>query len=1034
MKNFLHSFKSRGYRFGAFHAALIVCFFVQIMAVKSFAQQRISVSGKVVEQGVPIPGVNILIKGEATGTTTDANGHYTLETRPDDVLMFSFIGYTTQEVVVGNRTTIDIEMIPDVVSLSEVVVVGYGEQKKVNLTGAVGVLEGKDLLQRQTLQVSDALQGQVAGVTVTRNNSAPGASSTVRVRGITTFNTNDPLVIIDGVPQGGLNDVNPNDIESISVLKDAAAASIYGSRAAAGVILITTKRGKEGKTSISYNYEYGSNSPTELPEFTNAKRYQEMFNEREANDGAGPRFEEAKVADWDALNASEPDLYPNTNWQDAMFSQSSSRQRHSINVTTGTKNIRTNAIFNYDTEDAIYVNRNFDRYTARVNNDVILSNKLSASIDFSYKYAVNNLPPLGDNVVPLARRYPGIYDNKYEDGRWAVGKDGINPMAMLYDGGFRKEQYNKVAGRFLLEFKPIEGLSIKGVISPSMDFNKSKQFDKVVQYTALTDPGQVSYKSRPLDKLSENREEQVFMTKQLLINYGKQFGKHDLNLLLGYEDISDKYEGLSASREGFDVNTIPYLNLGTRTYIDNSGFSYEYGLNSYFGRLQYNFNSKYLLEFNLRADASSRFSPENRVGYFPSLSAAWVMSDENFLDEVSWISLLKLRASYGTVGNERVSGNNYDAFKWWPFQALINFRNTLFYQNGVPVSVLSGSQTDYAVSDIKWETTKTIDIGLDGGLLDNRLTFSFDYYEKDTDDILMTLDIPNYLGYVDPITNVGSIHVKGWDFQATWRNQIGKDWTYSITGNISDSQSEVIDINGRKDMISGYPVQTINKEGYEFNEYFGYQSLGLFQTQEDVDNSPVTTVGVIKPGDVKYKDQNGDGKINEQDKIPLGGSLPRYVYGGSVNVGYKNFDFAVVFQGVGKQTNVLNTFQVKPFDEDFGNAPQFIDGKYWSTSRSEAENADAQYPRLSRKSESNNYTVSDYWFISGAYMRIKNIMLGYTLPNAIVNRARIQNVRVYVSLRDWFTTNKYPKGWDPEVDASTYPIMKSATAGISVKF
>ena len=1003
--------------------------FVQIIGLN--AQGTRTVSGKVSDQDYKgaIPGVNVIIKGSTSGTTTDANGEFTIDVSPQDVLVFSFVGYQTLEVSVDNQTTFNIELIADITTLSEIVVVGYGEQKKVNLTGAVATVNDKDLVQRQTFQVSEALQGQVAGVTVTRNNSAPGATSTVRIRGVTTFNTNDPLVIIDGVPQGALNDVNPNDIESISVLKDAAAASIYGSRAAAGVILITTKRGKEGKTNISYNYEFGSNSPTALPEFTEAKRYQEMFNERESNDGNANRFDPATVADWDNLHASNPDLYPNTNWQDEMLSANSTRQRHSINLSGGTKSVKTNVMFNYDTEDGLYVNREYNRYTARINNDISFTDKLSATVDLNFKH-VKTLLPAFDDVVAHARRYPGIYDTQYEDGRWALGKDGINPMAMLYDGGTRTAKYNKLAGRIVLDFKPIKGLSIKGVVSPALDFNKVKEFNKIVEYTDLDDPSQVLYKSRALDGLEERREEEVFITKQLLINYGHHFGNHEINALVGYEDISDTFESLSAGRDGFDINTIPYLNLGSREFIDNEGFSYEYGLNSYFGRVQYNYNEKYLFEFNLRADASSRFAPNHRTGYFPSVSAGWIISDESFMSEISWLTLLKLRASYGTVGNERVSGENSDAFKWWPFQALINFRNTLFYQNGAVVSLLSGSQTDYAVSDIEWERTKTTDVGIDASLLDSKLSFSFDYYQKRTDNILMTLDIPNYLGYVDPVTNVGEIEVKGWDFQVTWKSRVG-DFNYSVSANLSDSKSTVIDVNGRQDLIDG---ATINREGFEFNEYYGYQSLGLFQTQDDVDNSAVTTAGVIKPGDIKYKDQNDDDIINEQDRVPLGGTLPRYIFGGNINVVYKGFDLGIFFQGVGKQTDRLNSFQVKPFDEDFGNAPAFIDGKYWSVDNTEMQNLRAKYPRLTKRAAGNNYAVSDFWLINGSYMRIKNIVLGYTIPNTVVRKAKINGVRVYISLKDYFAINRYPTGWDPEVDATSYPIMKSFTAGINVKF
>jgi TonB-linked SusC/RagA family outer membrane protein len=1003
------------------------------------------ITGTVVdEKGEGLPGVSIVLKGTQRGTTTNTSGQYQL-TLPDrssqpDVLVFSFVGYKSQEVTLGNQTTLNLSMEPENSVLEEVVVVGYGTERKVDLTGSVVSVKAQEIANRQSIQLSDALQGAVPGVTVTRNNSAPGAASTIRVRGITTFNTNDPLVIIDGVPSGGINDINPNDVESISVLKDAAAASIYGSRAAAGVILVTTKRGAEGKKTLSYTYEFGVNTPTALPEFSDAKRYMELFNEREANDGLGTRFDPKIVENYYQLHAENPDLYPNTPWQKVLLSKDSQRHRHNLTFSIGNKFIRTNASLNYDTEDAIYVNRDFGRYTARVNNDFLFSEKLTAFLDISYKNSVYNSPAAGD-FIGLSRRFPGIYDDRYEDGRWALGKDGENPHASLIDGGTRREDYNKLTGRIGMEFKPFDGFSVRAIFSPTMDFNKAKSFSKVVELSDLNDPNRILFTTRAQDLLTENREERVLLNKQLLLTYDKTVGEHTFGLLAGYEDVSERFESLGASRSGFAINSFPYLDLGSKDLVTNSGWSYAYGLNSYFGRLKYDYKSKYLIQGNIRADGSSRFAPENRWGYFPSVSAGWVISNEEFFRNIQPVNHLKFRASYGTLGNERVAGSDADAFKWWPYQALINFRNSLFYKNGQPVAMLSGSQTDYAVTDITWETTKTSNVGFDLSMFNNRLSTTLEYYVKNTDDILMTLDIPDYLGYSDPVTNVGSIQVKGWDFQIGYRDRIGK-LNYSASFNLSDSKSKVIDINGRNNLTQADGTQ-ISREGYEFAEWFGYQSPGLFLTQEDLNNSPKFTTS--KVGDVKYVDQltvdtngdgipdAGDGIINEFDKIPLGGSLPRYIYGGNISLNYGNFDFTTIFQGVGKQTDRLNSFQVAPFSQDFGNVPAFIDGRSWSVNNTDEQNRAAIYPRLSRTSLGNNYSVSNFWFINAAYFRIKNIALGYNVPETVSSKLKINGLRVYVSLRDFFAIHQYPKGWDPEVDAGSYPVMKSFTAGVSIK-
>lgn len=1002
------------------------------------------ITGKITdEKGTGLPGVSIVVKGTQRGTTTDTEGRFQLDLPNEtgnEVLVFSFVGYRTEEVIIGTRSTIDLALQPDENALDELVVVGYGVQKRADLTGSVVTVSEKQIASRQSIQLSDALQGAMPGVTVTRNNSAPGATSSIRVRGITTFNTNDPLVIIDGVPSGGINDINPNDVESISVLKDAAAASIYGSRAAAGVILVTTKRGVEGKKSLSYTYEYGSSTPTALPEFTDARRYMELFNEREANDGLGTRFDPKIVADYERLHRENPDQYPSTNWSDVLLNQNSQRQRHNLTFSMGNKFLRTNASLNYDTEDAIYVNRDFNRYTARVNNDFLFSDKLTAFLDLSYQNSVYNYPAY-DDVVGQSRRFPGIYDDRYEDGRWALGKDGENPAASLIDGGTRRESYNKLTARIGMEFKPFAGFSIRGLFSPTLDFDKSKEFEKVVELSDLNDPGRILFVTRAQDRLSENRGERVLLNKQLLLTYDKAFGNHSIGLLAGYEDVSEKYENLAASRTGFAINDFPYLDLGSQDLVTNSGWSYAYGLNSYFGRLKYDYKNKYLMQANVRADGSSRFAPERRWGYFPSVSVGWVLSNESFFADVRNVNLLKLRASYGTLGNERVSGDNDNAFKWWPYQSLINFSNSLFYKNGQPISLLSGSQTDYAVNDITWETTRTANVGVDLGLFNNRLNTTFEYYVKNTSDILMLLDIPDYLGYNDPVTNVGAIRVKGWDFQVTYRDRIGK-LNYSASFNLSDSKSKVIDINGRNNLTSSNGT-LISREGFQFNEWYGYQSPGLFLTQEDLDNNPKLNTNKI--GDVRYVDQltvdsdgdgifdAGDGIINEFDKVPLGESLPRYIFGGNISLNYGNFDFTTVFQGVGKQADRLNDFQVAPFSQDFGNVPTFIDGRSWSVNNTDAQNRAAIYPRLSRTSSGSNYGVSDFWLINAAYFRIKNIALGYNVPESIAGKAKLSGLRLYVSLRDYFSIHRYPKGWDPEGDAGSYPVMKSFTAGISIK-
>lgn len=997
---------------------------------------EVDITGQITdENGEGLPGASIIVKGTTNGTTSDLDGNYQLNTETDAVLVISFVGYKTQEVTVGNRSVLDVAMQLDAEQLEEIVVVGYGTQQKKDLTGAMSSVKGEEITNRQTFQVSEALQGAVAGVTVTRNSSAPGATSQIRVRGITTFNTNDPLVVIDGIASDGINDINPEDIESITVLKDAASASIYGSRAAAGVIVVTTKRGPQSRSGqINYSFDYGFNSPTELPEYVDHIRYMELWNEHTPG-----FYSDDFISSYNSNNLQNPDQYPVTDWWDVIMTESSTRQRHNLSFSNGNENIQTRASFSYMTEDAIHPFRDYERITARVNNNIKINKVLSGLFDVAYKRTNVNTPNYG-GTVSNARAFPGIYDNVREDGLFALGKsDGANPYASLYGQGKNQDAYNSITARIGFDLKPIEGMKISAILSPAFDFNKTKNFQNSYQQFDVGADVPTSNGSR--DKLSEVRTEQLIMTKQFLLDYGKSFGNHNLSVLMGYEDRFEDYEYLMASREGFDLNTLPYLSMGSEELRDNNGWAYEYGLRSYLGRLKYDFNNKYLLQFNFRADGSSRFASNNRWGYFPSVSAGWVLSEESFFGENPTLSFLKLRASYGSVGNERVSGSNSDSFKWWPYQALIDFRPSLFYNGNAVVSQTAGAQQTYAVRDIVWESTTTLDVGADFMFFNDKLTSSFDYFIKNTDDILMVLDIPNYMGYVDPVTNVGEIKVKGWDFEANWRDRIG-EVSYSIGFNISDTKSKVIDIKDREDLTHDGGTK-ISIEGREMQEWFGFQSKGLFQTQDEVDNGAV--FGNQGPGDVQYIDQltvdtdndgipdQADGVINEEDKVPLGGTLPRYIYGGNIGAQYKGFDFGLVFQGVAKQNRRLENIQVTPFREGFKNVPSMIDNNYWSPNNTEAQNLAAQYPRI-QLLDGDNYQVSDYWMISGAYMRIKNINFGYSIPAVLAEKLKVSKMRFYVSLKDFFTLNKYPTGWDPEVDATSYPITKTTMLGVNVTF
>lgn len=1004
----------------------------------------VTITGKVTdENGEALPGVTIVVKGTRTGTTSDEKGEFKF-TGIDDkaVLVFSYIGYETSEAALDGRKKIDVKMtIADNTTLESVVVVGYGAVKKSDLTGSVSAVDGKEIASRKTTQISTALQGSMPGVTVTRINNAPGATASIRVRGITTMSAEgaNPLIILDGVPVDDINSINPNDVDNISVLKDAASASIYGSRAAAGVILVTTKRAKSGQLSLDYTYEYGIEKPTALADYVDVQRYMQMTNELRWNDNGNnaneyPTYPKATVDNYLDLNAENPDEYPNTDWRGLILNNTAPRQSHILSIAGGGKTIRSRVSLGYDKADALYDDYTYERLTARVNNDVTINKYLSASVDLNFRRTIIQQPVT--NPMYKMGIVPPLYAAMWSDGRVGAGKDGANIYALLKNGGFDHDWYNQVGGKIGLDFTPIEGLKFSGILSPFASFDKMKTFNKRIPYTSWNNPNSISgyIEGATETKLTENRNDNYRYTMQFLANYSKQLGKHNINLLGGYEYYYAFGEDLSAFRGQYVLTNYPYLNLGPLEFRDNTGNATENAYRSWFGRVMYNYKDKYLLQANIRYDASSRFAPGYRWGSFPSVSAGWIISQEPFMQSTaSWLSFLKVRASWGALGNERIGGN-------YPYQALLSFENkSLFYRGNTAVSAQSAAQWQYAIRDISWETTESYDFGLDMNFLDNRLRFTGDYYKKTTRDILLDLEIPDFIGFDNPTQNTGRMYTTGWELQVGWNDKVG-DFSYSVSANMSDFVSKMGDLGGTQ--FIGDQIKIYDSE---FNEWYGYVSDGLFQTQDEVDKSATLNANV-KPGDVRYRDISGpdgipDGKISpEYDRVLLGGSLPRYMYGATLQAGYKNWNLGVVLQGVGKQNSRLTSDIVRPLLENYGNFPAILDGTSWSHYNTPEQNLLAKYPRYTNTSAGNNYTMSDYWLINGAYFRLKNINLSYTIPKSVTDRVKIQDLRVYGTVTDLFSLHNYPKGWDPEMKWEpehanrSYPITVSFVFGVSVKF
>ena len=999
-----------------------------------------SISGTVKDgNGEPLIGATVRVKGSSTGTVTDIDGNYTLNVPANAELEISYIGFIDQQIHVGNKTNYNIILKENANNLDEVVVIGYGAVKKKDLTGAVAAVKGEELVNKRTTMLSNALQGTLSGVTVSRSSSAPGSgASSIRVRGITTIGESSPLVIVDGV-EGSLDYVNANDVESISVLKDAAAASIYGSKAAAGVILVTTKRGNDtGKLDLKYNAEFGWEIPTKQPSMVGVTRYLEMNNELMYNDNPTGGFFQVYTADqtknWVNYNQSDPNNYPITDWKEMMLKSSAPRMTHTLTVSGGNKAVKSIASLSYDEVDGLYEGRGFQRYMFRSNNDFKINDKLNVALDVNIRHAkskTKNYDPFND-----MRKMPAIYPATWNDGRIASGKSGANPYGLLTDGGKSVSHSTQIAGKGQITFKPIKDLSLSAVISPFINYQKQKAFRLAAWYTLPDDPETIggyldAGSLYATNKLTENRNDNWHVTSQLLANYMHNFGAHDVTLMGGFENYYMKTESLTAGRDQYELTNYPYLNIGSEDFQTNSGSGSKYTSNSFFGRLIYSYAKRYLLQANVRHDGSSRFAKNYRWGTFPSFSAGWVVSEEPFMQRAAlpWLSFLKLRASWGKLGNERIGSNYY------PYIALMSFGNSLFYNaDGSVTSSKTARPSVLAVEDISWETTTSTDLGVDANFFDNRLHITFDYYWKKTTDMLLAIEIPYSMGYSNPNTNAGKMSTHGYDIDLTWQDKIG-DFRYSISVNFSDYLSKIDYLNNADIISSG----KIKRAGVLFNEHYGYICEGIYQTSDDVNNSAKTS-STVTVGDLKYRDISGpdgtpDGNISpEYDRVPLGNSLPRYLYGGNISASWKGVDFSMAFQGVGKQNAYLSTVQVQPLRDNYGNIPAILENKYWSPFNTDAQNANAIYPRLSNVSKSNNYATSDFWIFNGSYFRLKNITLSYTLPQAWTNAIGINKTRLYVSGSDLFCISKFPDGWDPEMGSTSYPITTSLIFGVQVNF
>lgn len=968
------------------------------------------VSGKVTdENGEPLPGVSILIKGTSKGVSTDVSGNYSLVVpNSNAILLFTYTGYQSREVIVGGQSQVNVQLVPDSKALDEVVVVGYGTQRKVDLTGAVASVISKDITSRPYTNPDQILAGRMSGVHISNRSGDPGAPIDVRIRGVGTTGNNQPLWVIDGVPivqtsnisvntasyseSNPLAGINPSDIESMDILKDASAAAIYGARAANGVIIVTTKRGKDGRTTATYDGYVGVQYVPQSKRINTLDVPQYIALQKELG------------RDFSSFSAQ-----PRYNWQDAMF-QTGQVRNHNITINGGTKNVNFNISGGYHKQDGVERSQSFERYSLKANVD--------AKVGKYFRFGESLLLTTTDRLVQseggnfaafnsmLNAPYYQPYDaaGNYNQSTAATRGNGATGANYMWatDTKYNETRVNnkKMLGNVYGEFEPIEGLKYR--IAVGLDYNVADGFffqeAETANYGTAGTPGRTSL-------LVQERPIELTTNIANTLTYHKKFGKHDLTVLGGYEETNFRYDKVRIQGRNLFNSAIRFASVADNVAAANEAD--HWALRGLLGRVNYSFDGKYLLTFNVRRDESSRFAPEHRAGIFPSFSAGWRLSEEPFLKGSTTVSDLKVRASYGQSGNQ-FTGQN--------FAYLPSLSTTIFYVTGDGQGVVRGpAPTVFANKDLKWETSTQLDLGTDFSLYNGKITGTVDYFDKTTDDVLLSLPIPYTSGYFLPAdANLGQIKNTGFEFALNYRGSVGK-LKYNIGGNLTTVKNTITSLGTVPEIIAGTGGGQTHRTsvGEPLGYFYGYKTNGIYQTQAEVDADKTTDVNSSKrqPGDIRFVDVNGDGTIDAKDRTNIGSSIPKFFYGLNISATYQNFDFSVLFQGVGG---------VQVYNQARASLEAMTSGSNQSVSvlnRWTVSNPSTTMPRADVNDPNQNNRYSDRWIEEAAYLRIKNIQIGYNIPASVLSKVAkgtLSSSRIFVGMQNLATFTKY-KGYDPEV-------------------
>ena len=996
--------------------------------------QNLTITGTVLsgEDQQPLIGANVVVVGTTDGTITDINGAFTLSAATDAVLQFSYTGFVTQDINVGGRTIINITLAPDNQLLEDVVVVGYKKEIKSNISSAISTVKAENINHLPLSGLDQALQGQAAGVQVTQTTGAPGDDIAVRIRGAGTLGNNNPLYIIDGVPTtGNINMFSISDIESIEILKDAASASIYGSRSANGVIVITTKKGKKGTPSFNFDSYYGVQEANRLPELLNTNDYLLIRNEaiNNANSLRDP------IRQLDTYDLAILDTLGNVNWLDEVFNPAPT-QRYSLSASGGGDNGSFYLLGEYSSQQGVFKKQAYDKYLLRFNGDIGTKRfRVGNNISFSYtdRDVINSS---GDGGGPgnelsgiryalIAAPVFPIYD---ADGNYIntsaslgdptlYGDGNANPLAFIDATDWTVQRY-RFFGNVFAEYKILDNLTFKTNLGADVLFQDETIFKERLS-AAIYDP----------TSLSRGNVTDRTMIWNNTLDYTTSIGAskdHNVSLLLGMEAIDNRTDYLGAAARNFFLTdpNFQFIDVSVTQElgdIDASGIATEWGLLSYFAQAGYNYKSRYVINGSVRRDGSSRFGKANRYAVFPALSVAWNISNESFFDNMDVISSLKLRASWGQQGNQEI-GN-------YPYSSLVE-TGILEYPFGGQIA--TGTEiVETGNENIKWETTTQTDFGVDMSLWEDRLSIIADYYIKRTDDILVRVPLPQSAGaFNPPYVNAGTVENKGLEFAVSYR-QTTHDWHYEIGANIATINNKVISLAGTEPLLGGFGLSdgpiTRTEPGYPLGSFYLYKMEGIFQSQEEIDASAFQSDDT-RPGDVKFADLNGDNVINDDDRAHIGNPFPDFTLGLNLSISYKNFDLSMLVQGVfGNDVYFLyGNFAYETQLRGFNSYAKILDR--WTPT-----NTNTDIPKVSVDDRNNNRRISTRFLEDGTYVRVRNVTLGYTF-NSLLKTDKIKDLRIYVSAQNLFTFTKY-SGLDPEIQANTndtqgYNVSSDLAVGI----